>query len=74
MPPIPSFGFLTNFSRYTGNEIDCLNLGSYNYLGFSNTSGACLEAVCQTIRDYGVSTSSTQAELGKQPSGNVLMV
>jgi len=50
--------------KLTGKEIDCLNLGSYNYLGFSNTTGTCLEAVCKTIEEYGVSTTSTQAELG----------
>jgi serine palmitoyltransferase len=50
--------------RFTGEEKECLNLGSYNYLGFSNTSGPCLESVLKCIEEYGVSTTSTQAELG----------
>jgi len=50
--------------RYTGKEIECLNLGSYNYLGFSNTSGPCLEAVLKAIDEYGVSTTSVLTELG----------
>uniref|UniRef100_A0A6B2L2A3 serine C-palmitoyltransferase n=1 Tax=Arcella intermedia TaxID=1963864 RepID=A0A6B2L2A3_9EUKA len=42
----------------------CLNLGSYNYLGFSDSAGTCLESVQQALREYGVSTASTRADLG----------
>jgi len=29
--------------EYTGKSRKCLNLGSYNYLGFAETTGRCLE-------------------------------
>lgn len=38
----------------TGRGIRCLNLGSYNYLGFGENSGPCIEAVRETIGKFGV--------------------
>jgi len=48
----------------TGKIYDCLNLSSYNYLGFSDKQGPCLESVQATIRKYGISTTGTKSQIG----------
>jgi len=37
----------------TGNERECLNLSSYNYLGFAQSDGPCADASELAIRKYG---------------------
>ncbi|KAK3093900.1 hypothetical protein FSP39_021611, partial [Pinctada imbricata] len=41
-----------------------VNFGSYNYLGFSSNVGPCADAVAETVREYGVGTSTSRQELG----------
>lgn len=54
-----------NWSFYfTGRKIKALNMGSYNYLGFAENNGPCSREAIQSIKDMGVSTSSTRHELG----------
>lgn len=53
--------------RFTGNTSKCLNLGSYNYLGFAEASGPCAEAAIASIYQYGVSTSATRQQYGTCP-------
>lgn len=48
----------------TGKTRDCLNLSSYNYLGFAQADGPCADAVEQAIRKYGISTCSPRLEVG----------
>mmetsp|Transcript_13981 Transcript_13981/g.55146 ORF Transcript_13981/g.55146 Transcript_13981/m.55146 type:complete len:506 (+) Transcript_13981:144-1661(+) len=48
----------------TGELKKCLNLGSYNYLGFAENSGPCLEAVKSAINDWGTTCSSSRMEMG----------
>lgn len=50
--------------RLTGRAQRCLNLGSYNYLGFGDPDSPCKPAVLKALRRYGVSTSSARPELG----------
>jgi len=50
--------------KYTGKDIECLNLGSYNYLAFSDNKGRCLEDVQECIKKYGISTNSTMCDIG----------
>eukprot|EP01116_Phalansterium_solitarium_P025735 TRINITY_DN9989_c0_g1_i1.p1 TRINITY_DN9989_c0_g1~~TRINITY_DN9989_c0_g1_i1.p1 ORF type:complete len:534 (+),score=126.33 TRINITY_DN9989_c0_g1_i1:57-1604(+) len=50
--------------KYTGKQIDCLNLSSYNYLGFGECSGPVIDMVAQSIKQYGTSTASSQLEAG----------
>jgi len=47
-----------------GITYNCLNLSSYNYLGFSEKSGPCLESVQEVLRKYGISTTSYRSEIG----------
>ena len=50
--------------RYPGTVTKVLNLGSYNYLGFAETSGPCIEDVVQKINDDGVGSCSCRNDLG----------
>jgi serine palmitoyltransferase len=55
----------SNLSFYfTGEEKTCLNLCSYNYLGFSETQGPIVDAVTASIRTSGVATASPRMEGG----------
>ncbi|GAB0089059.1 serine palmitoyltransferase 2 [Sergentomyia squamirostris] len=53
--------------EFTGTQTKCLNLGSYNYLGFAEEKGPCATAVEETIRKYGLAFSSPRRELGTNP-------
>ncbi|XP_002734812.1 serine palmitoyltransferase 2-like [Saccoglossus kowalevskii] len=48
----------------TGKSSRCINLGSYNYLGFAEDSGTCAEASQETLIKYGAGVCSTRQELG----------
>ena len=50
--------------RHTGAKTTCLNLGSYNYLGFAEDTGPCADAAYQSTLDYGAGTCSPARELG----------
>ncbi|KAJ9049100.1 serine palmitoyltransferase component [Entomophthora muscae] len=50
--------------NYSGKFTECLNLASYNYLGFSPPQGECLEKVIGAINKYGVCTNSPRNEVG----------
>ena len=52
------------FFSLTGKKIDSINFASYNYLGFAQSEGPCANAVESTVREYGITTSSTRAETG----------
>lgn len=51
--------------RFTGTERRCINLGSYNYLGFAGHSTHA--AVAAAARRYGLALCSPRAELGTTP-------
>ncbi|EGC33514.1 serine C-palmitoyltransferase subunit [Dictyostelium purpureum] len=49
----------------TGEKpIRCLNLGSYNYLGFAQSEGPVADKVVESIYRYGTYTGSTSSEVG----------
>ena len=54
--------FLTN--RLTGAKTRCLNLASYNYLGFSDNKGTCADNVEKATAQYGLASTSVRAEAG----------
>ncbi|XP_030767203.1 serine palmitoyltransferase 2 isoform X2 [Sitophilus oryzae] len=56
----------------TGTETKCVNLASYNYLGFAEASGPCAEAAIKSIYDYGISTGGTRLQYGTCPLHNEL--
>lgn len=50
--------------EFTGSETQCINLGSYNYLGFAQNKGPCADDSIKSIETYGVSSFSPRRELG----------
>ncbi|XP_017772204.1 PREDICTED: serine palmitoyltransferase 2-like [Nicrophorus vespilloides] len=50
--------------KFTGEKTKCLNLGSYNYLGFAESEGPCADAAVESIEKYGVSTCSSRQKYG----------
>ncbi|GAB1204525.1 hypothetical protein APSETT445_003181 [Aspergillus pseudonomiae] len=50
--------------HFTGATTQTLNLSSYNYLGFAQSEGPCADRAEEAIRTYGISASSTRADVG----------
>eukprot|EP00897_Mesotaenium_endlicherianum_P009888 jgi/Mesen1/8928/ME000548S08438 len=50
--------------RRTENTKRCLNVGSYNYLGFAATDPYCTQRVIDSVAQYGVSTCSSRVDGG----------
>ncbi|EIW53578.1 serine palmitoyltransferase 2 [Trametes versicolor FP-101664 SS1] len=48
----------------TGTRTRALNVSSYNYLGFAQSSGPCTDAVETSIEKYGVAAGGTRLEGG----------
>lgn len=51
----------------TGETIECINMGSYNYLGFAEKFGTCAEESVAAIDKYGVVGCSSRDDIGSQP-------
>ncbi|BFZ64276.1 serine palmitoyltransferase component [Saitoella coloradoensis] len=50
--------------KLTGSTTECLNMSSYNYLGFAQSEGPCADAVEETTRKYGTSSGGARSEAG----------
>jgi len=50
--------------EFTGTKTDCLNLASYNYLGFAETSGPVTDSVRDSIKKYTHSAGGSPMEAG----------
>lgn len=50
--------------NFTGRKIKCLNLGSYNYLGFAQNEGPVIDTVEDSINKFGIATASPRNEAG----------
>ena len=48
----------------TGERINCINLGSYNYLGFGDPDSPTKDAVLEVLDTYGVSTCADRSGMG----------
>ena len=48
----------------TGGTTECLNMSSYNYLGYAESVGACADDVEQVVQQYGLSSCATRSEAG----------
>ncbi|XP_076682291.1 serine palmitoyltransferase long chain base subunit isoform X2 [Andrena cerasifolii] len=53
--------------RFTGTTTECVNLGSYNYLGFAEATGKCADESIETLKKFGCASCSTRLELGNMP-------
>lgn len=49
---------------YSGESIECLNLSSYNYLGFAQSHGVCTDNALRTVDEYGTSSCSPRNAIG----------
>jgi serine palmitoyltransferase len=52
---------------FTGRAQRCLNLGSYNYLGFAAADEYCTPRVLGALDEWGVSACSSRTEGGTTP-------
>ncbi|XP_063240412.1 serine palmitoyltransferase 2 [Bacillus rossius redtenbacheri] len=50
--------------EFTGTQTKCLNLGSYNYLGFAEKTGKCADSAIEAIHEYGLAMCSPVHEIG----------
>ncbi|ODM92253.1 Serine palmitoyltransferase 2 [Orchesella cincta] len=48
----------------TDKKVNCINMGSYNYLGFAENHGPCAEAAIEAVKSSGVGTCSSRTEMG----------
>ncbi|XBW36149.1 hypothetical protein QEN19_001729 [Hanseniaspora menglaensis] len=55
---------MNEYFTYPGTERLCLNLSSYNYLGFAQSEGKCTEFVIDNIKEWGVSNNGPRNLLG----------
>lgn len=53
--------------QLTGGAKECINMSSYNYLGFAESHGVCADAVAECIQKNGVGIASPRAEHGTRP-------
>lgn len=51
--------------RLTGQEHQCLNLGSYNYLGYAEVPGGVDPSVSNTVSEWGVSACDSAISTGR---------
>lgn len=49
---------------YDGTSSECLNLSSYNYLGFAQSKGVCTEYSLKRLEEYGTSCCSPRLIIG----------
>jgi len=50
--------------KVTQETSRCMNLGSYNYLGFGDPDGPTIEQVCESLDTFAVATCSARPNLG----------
>jgi 7-keto-8-aminopelargonate synthetase-like enzyme len=55
---------LTHLCRRLPATRRCLNLGSYNYLGFAASDEYCTDRVVKSLHKYSASTCSSRMEVG----------
>ncbi|XP_043789420.1 serine palmitoyltransferase 2 isoform X1 [Apis laboriosa] len=53
--------------QFTGTTSECINLGSYNYLGFAEANGKCADQSIETLKKFGCASCSSRLELGNMP-------
>ncbi|CCK69951.1 serine C-palmitoyltransferase LCB2 KNAG_0D02000 [Huiozyma naganishii CBS 8797] len=58
-----SHGFNEYFT-YPGTTNMCLNLSSYNYLGFAQSEGQCTDAAISAVEKYGLHSGGSRSQIG----------
>lgn len=52
------------YFTYSGTTSMCLNLSSYNYLGFAQSEGQCTETALKSVDKYGVHAGGPRTQIG----------
>lgn len=68
LPPLRPTSQRTKLG-FAGGTTRCLNLGSYNYLGFAAADAYCTPRVLDTLGGWGISTCSSRTEAGEAAAG-----
>lgn len=55
---------LNEYFTYPGTTTMCLNLSSYNYLGFAQSEGQCTDAALKVVDEYGIASRGPRAQIG----------
>lgn len=55
---------LNSYFTYPGTTSMCLNLSSYNYLGFAQSEGQCTDAAIKCVEEYGVHSGGPRTQIG----------
>ncbi|CAG59508.1 uncharacterized protein GVI51_G04873 [Nakaseomyces glabratus] len=55
---------LNEYFTYPGTTSMCLNLSSYNYLGFAQSKGQCTDAALESVDKYGIHTGGSRTQIG----------
>ncbi|QLQ79584.1 hypothetical protein HG537_0C02310 [Torulaspora globosa] len=55
---------LNEYFTYPGTTSMCLNLSSYNYLGFAQSEGQCTDAALASVDRYGVQSGGPRTQIG----------
>lgn len=76
-PLFQLMGRIFNYSiygtfTYTGEKVPGINLGSYNYLGFAENAGTCIDHVIDAVNAYGVGPAGRKIEVGTMDLHKVL--
>lgn len=50
--------------KYSGEIKECLNLSSYNYLGFAQSSGICTDGAVESLSSHGISSGGPRTQIG----------
>ncbi|SMN18484.1 similar to Saccharomyces cerevisiae YDR062W LCB2 Component of serine palmitoyltransferase [Maudiozyma saulgeensis] len=53
-----------DYYTFPGNTQTCLNLSSYNYLGFAESEGECTNAALKIVDKYGVQSGGSRSQIG----------
>ena len=52
------------YFTYPGTTRMCLNLSSYNYLGFAQSEGKCTDYAIETVEKYGINPGGPRTQIG----------
>lgn len=55
---------LNEYFTYPGTTTMCLNLSSYNYLGFAQSEGQCTDAAIASVDKYGINSGASRTQVG----------
>ena len=59
-------------SKMISSKTDCINLGSYNYLGYAENEGPCTDSAVESVHAEGNTHCSSRQELGNLKCHQIL--